>query len=161
MHSYIGFCSLNTTTTKKNQHLNHIFLPLVGFRHSRKKFLPPHFFQGKPNFSKSYTVCLGFKTGVQGFIFLLLYTTDLEITKKKLSICHFSGSDQTPIPGVTKLRFVLTRFPLLVGCANAQQHYCKRIKQNFTAIIRLCFKLNAVQKQTQHLFEIKLCTNPN
>ena len=50
------------------------------------------------------------------------------------------GSEETPIPGVTKLRYFLTRCPALysslVGWANVQNHYCKRTKNGPVAAFK-------------------------
>ena len=103
------------------QNLNHSFWPLLAFRLFRKKFLPPYFFliqrfnflqvlDSEPRFWKSCSwVCCQTMT-----------YNEWNWSKHLKFIQHFmfweilqvSGSNETPFPEVTKLRFLFTRCSL-------------------------------------------------
>ncbi len=123
LHPCIGCWWLLTAKKIINlQNLNHRFLQLLGFCHFRKKNLPPFFVVDENQFfCKSEILILGLIKSYSGICCQTVtnnewkWPKDFIIIQKLMFWKSFqvSGSDETPVPGVTKLRFVFTRCPLL------------------------------------------------
>ena len=121
LHPCIGCWWILTTTKRINpQNLNHSFWPLLEFRHFRKFFLPPNFFNGKSNFPQVLDSEPMFWRSCSGVCCQTVTYNEWNWSKHLTFIQNFmfwetfqvSGSDKTPFPEVTKLRFSFPRCTL-------------------------------------------------
>ena len=118
LHPCIGSSLLQKII--KQQNLNHSFWPLLEFRHFWKKFYHL-FFMENQIFCKFYILGPGFEKGGQGVCCQTVtynewnWSKHLILIQKIYVLVNFqdSGSDKTPFPEVTKLRFLFTKCPLL------------------------------------------------
>ena len=106
------------------QHINHWFLPLLGFCHSRKKIYFHTYWEKNKCSPSPWLFAQVFKRCSGVHCQTVLYnewnqSTELVIINKITFKKEFqaSSSDKISIPEVTKLRsFFLTRCPLLFTC---------------------------------------------